>query len=417
MHRNTTTSKDESGIVLIPTAAAAEAGEMIKNKRKIAMPFLVVVLVLANIYAHVDGLRRLSWISDLTLIKDDEAKVIGSILGKNHHHEPPEYVSPYKKYIAAVSEDYIMEHTKQLGYNSTNPRGSGCAIWKNKEINPYFDQMQAYLNEMQNYSALLKSFPVVEKDIRTLLKENPENASQVCQGLELHPEGILGLFPSKQISYTRSGYVEPLLPPLRNPRFCFQGRNILNMDYMIHDFAEMCRRLRPGGRTVFVDMGAALDFHGAIDSPAMYVTKLYSKFGFKFDHIYAFEMAPKDPKMVYERLPEELYPSYHWINVGVSHNTTSKYNPFISILKHYNKDDFVVVKLDIDTSWIEVPLAYQLLEDANLLEIVDHFYFEHHVHLAELAGSWGGSMRGTVEESLQLFRALREKGVAAHSWV
>lgn len=77
----------------------------------------------------------------------------------------------------------------------------------------------------------------------------------------------------------------------------------------------------------------------------------------------------------------------------------------------------VFVKLDIDTPHIENPLARQLLENPKLLELVDVFYFEHHVHLGELAYPWRGTMDGSILDSLQLFQQLRQKGVDAHFWV
>lgn len=92
-------------------------------------------------------------------------------------------------------------------------------------------------------------------------------------------------------------------------------------------------------------------------------------------------------------------------------------NPLKSIVAKYTKDDFVVVKLDIDTSHIEVPLAKQLLEDDSLHEIVDQFYFEHHVKLQELARYWGRSMSGTIKDSFDLMNGLRKKGIASHFWV
>jgi hypothetical protein len=117
-------------------------------------------------------------------------------------------------------------------------------------------------------------------------------------------------------------------------------------------------------------------------------------------------------------LPEDYISSYHWINVGVSAKEGDKLNPLHSIIKKFNEDDFVVVKLDIDTSFIEVPLAHQVLEDKEGVysKIIDQFYFEHHVHLGELRGNWGSSMNGTVGESLELFSNLRKKGVPAHFW-
>jgi hypothetical protein len=63
-------------------------------------------------------------------------------------------------------------------------------------------------------------------------------------------------------------------------------------------------------------MGASLEFHGQSESPAIYINHIYSKFGFKFDHIYAYEITPTEPVKVFERVPNELLKSYHWINVG-----------------------------------------------------------------------------------------------------
>ena len=103
---------------------------------------------------------------------------------------------------------------------------------------------------------------------------------------------------------------------------------------------------------------------------------------------------------------------------GVNHTEGHRMNPLHSILSKFHEDDFIVVKLDIDTGWIEVPLARQLLEDKNNVyhKLIDQFYFEHHVHLGELARSWKKSMDGTIQQSLELFYGLRQKGIPAHFW-
>ena len=72
--------------------------------------------------------------------------------------------------------------------------------------------------------------------------------------------------------------------------------------------------------------------------------------------------------------------------------------------------------MDIDTPDIEIPLARQVLENEELHALIDHFYFEHHVLLKQLGMSWQRTMRGSIKESLELFTALREKGIAAHFW-
>lgn len=94
-------------------------------------------------------------------------------------------------------------------------------------------------------------------------------------------------------------------------------------------------------------------------------------------------------------------------------------NPLHSILSTFDEDDFIVIKLDIDTNFIELPLAQQLLaggKDGIYHKIVDQFYFEHHVHLDELAPCWNSSMIGSIKDTLDLFYGLRKIGVPAHFW-
>ncbi|KAL3903913.1 MAG: hypothetical protein SGARI_005166, partial [Bacillariaceae sp.] len=130
---------------------------------------------------------------------------------------------------------------------------------------------------------------------------------------------------------------------MRHPGICEDKRKwLMSMDYLVHDFGQMCRKLKRHSRTVFVDMGAALDFHAAGTTPAVYVTHTYHKFGFKFDHIYAYELRIKDPKDVYERIPDDLKSAYHWYNVGVDADPNSPNNPLKMIKDNFNEDDFVV---------------------------------------------------------------------------
>ena len=148
----------------------------------------------------------------------------------------------------------------------------------------------------------------------------------------------------------------------------------------------------------------------------MYILQLYRKFGIVFDHIYAYEMVPQDPKMVYRQIPDEFLPAFHWFNVAISARPDSHLNPLHKIIQNYHPDDLIIVKLDVDSAADEVRMARLILEDPVLSGLVDHFYFEHHVHLWELQSHWKRSMRGTIQESLQLFADLRQAGVAAHFW-
>lgn len=337
----------------------------------------------------------------------------------NHHQQ--QSAPSYTGYIPAESEAYILSHTRELQLDNKPPAlVSTCQIWTDKSSTPYHKELMDYHTELKNYHKKIDNFQFGNKNIHDVRQHLHDNNNDICQQLELHSSGGLpGLFPSGQLSYSRSGFIEPLLPQMRHPDLCLQGvqqSTLFNLEYMIHDFQHMCQQLKPTSRIIFVDMGASLSFHFGRKSPALYLIDLYTKMGFPFDHIYAYEMRQQNAEQVINQLPKNLLASYHWINVGVDSNPTSKKNPFSMLLEHYNEDDLVVVKLDVDTPILERELADQLLANPKLLNLIDQFYFEHHVNQQELANNWGPS-KESVDDTLTLFRQLREKGVGSHYWV
>ena len=339
-------------------------------------------------------------------------------------------------YLPAPVELYVLENTVQLGFDSeANP--SGCDLWKrredvggNKNVVVVPDetriQYEQYLQELKLYNELIDSFSLIEhtkfKDLRLALRDDEENSvsrtrDSICPALDLPLDN-----KKSGLSWvsSRTGFAEPLLPPLRHPLFCQDRARLMDLSYLVHDFGAICRRLTSRSRTVLIDMGASLSFHGDSkgSAPPVYLMNIYERFGITFDHIYAYELTQQDTKAIYENLlPKHLQAAYHWINAGVDWTPGAPLNPFTMLKENFLPEDFVVVKLDVDHAITEMPLVHQLLNDAHLQSLVDHFYFEHHVHLGELAGSWGNSMQGTVHQSLQLLYQLRKKGVAAHYWV
>ncbi|CAJ1943949.1 unnamed protein product [Cylindrotheca closterium] len=268
---------------------------------------------------------------------------------------------------------------------------------------------------LEKYSIAVRNYGVGVLDIRELDKKKLQN---VCMSIDAVLKDAFNL---ESLSSTIGGYLEPLLPPLRHPRICKSRRSrksfLLNIEYLVHDFGAICRNLEKTSRTVFLDLGASLEFHGGTENPAFSLIDLYSKFGIKFDHYYAYEYTLIPPNRMYESVPQELLPSYHWYNVPVEELETSKRNPWKSILSAYNENDLVIVKLDIDSPEIELPLVHQLMQ-GNYSRVVDHLYFEHHVKMGRMMyNSWGKNSQGTLQDSLELFTRLREKGISAHSWV
>ena len=99
----------------------------------------------------------------------------------------------------------------------------------------------------------------------------------VCASLKLHPDGLIGLFLSKQLSLTKSGYIEPLTPPMRSHTFCSNKQNLMSLDYLVHDYETMCRNLKPTSKRVLFDLGASLSFH-ATDQSIVRLLSEYEKF-------------------------------------------------------------------------------------------------------------------------------------------
>ena len=219
------------------------------------------------------------------------------------------------EYVPAPVERYILDHAVDLGYASdANP--PGCDIWKdpNASTPELHGNLTAYGGEIERYQALVREFRPPVPDLREEILRSGNH--DVCARTRLHPDGLRGLFPSGQLSLTKAGYVEPLTTPMRSHKFCWKHSTLMGLDYLLHDFEVMCRRLKPTSKLILIDMGASLDFHQA-DQPIVALMELYEKFGFVFDHIYAFEIKFSQPKEVYEKLlPSKYLASYHWINVG-----------------------------------------------------------------------------------------------------
>lgn len=384
------------------------------------------------------------------------------------------------EYVASTIEAYVHDHAEYLGLHQTTFRPSGCYLWgydketlRNNgapqisaeeqqqmhvvpsDVKEQYFQYTKEMNRFQDYISndfSLHLPPVVDRDVHssdsTTDTQQPYsdvrqalrhyNHSVVCDALDVSWNGAklastsvdkTSLQLLSHIQYTgqdgrsvsEKQFLEPLLPQLRHTDICEnKGKYLMDMKYMVHDFRYMCRRMTPHSRTIFIDMGGSLLFHSGTANPAIYVATLYQQFGIVFDHVYAFEMTPFSPEqtktLFASNIPEMWRTSYHWINVGVDSTVNSRLNPFTMIKEQFLPEDLVVVKLDIDTPSVELPLAMELLNDPQLHALVDQFYFEYHVHLKELK-EWGDNVEGSIYDALHLMRQLRERGVATHFWV
>lgn len=114
--------------------------------------------------------------------------------------------------------------------------------------------------------------------------------------------------------------------------------------------------------------------------------------------------------------PSQVLSRVHFFNWPVSSARGSPSNPFTMLKQIATAEDFVLVKLDIDTPSIESVLVEELMTDKALLSLVDEFFFEHHVDLPPMHNFWGHPLPGTLADSYHIFSKLRQLGVHAHSW-
>ena len=182
------------------------------------------------------------------------------------------------EYIPSSSEELIVKSADALGYSSQN-NTSGCNIWKNMTHREIYDALSNYAKDLSEYNKAVANFEPIP-DLFTSIKKGDYS---VCETTKIHPDGVSGLFPSNQLSFTKSGYVEPLTPPMRSHVFCTDRRATMSLDYLVHDYYTMCLNLKPTSTRVLIDMGASLSFHvGSAGGPMLSLLSEYEKFGFHF---------------------------------------------------------------------------------------------------------------------------------------
>ena len=144
-----------------------------------------------------------------------------------------------------------------------------------------------------------------------------------------------------------------------------------------------------------------------------------------FEHIYGWEYTLLEPNHFWSHVPPKVAPYYHFFNAPVSEKKRDTLSVQRFIEEVAKPDDFVAFKLDIDSPFIEIPIALELLKDTKFSSLVDEFFFELHFHCELLLKcAWGNlPAKGTFPElpldryhALEYFRQLREIGIRAHIW-
>mmetsp|Transcript_30510 Transcript_30510/g.62918 ORF Transcript_30510/g.62918 Transcript_30510/m.62918 type:complete len:346 (+) Transcript_30510:63-1100(+) len=214
--------------------------------------------------------------------------------------------------------------------------------------------------------------------------------------------------------------IEPLVGLLRDPRFlCLKKPELFtfSVDWLVlADNKSFPSTTSSNSRRIFFDAGGSR----FVDALNFFVTK-YEERDIEMDQIYVWEMEKKNASQYWAGTPEDVRakwePRLTWYNgIPVSINEGDMHNPVHRIRELCRMGDFCAFKLDIDTPKVEGALVQQLLEDHGHLT---EFFFEHHVqsHLMHLYWLRDINFDQNFEHSYDLFSALREKGLRAHSWI
>jgi hypothetical protein len=209
--------------------------------------------------------------------------------------------------------------------------------------------------------------------------------------------------------------IEPFAGSGRHPNVC-RGTDVVNKDYM---YVE--RRLPQYRKAFFFDLGASMWNAGAGGASQSWFYGMYKKRGINFDGFYAWEVSEHKPVDVFAQIPGDVRAIYHWFNIPADPTPGADGNPFTILKQVARPEDFVIIKIDIDNSKVELPFINQILTDKSISSLIDELYFEHHFNMEPMVhnGWWtSGTESGqTMVDSAKLFLGLRNLGIRAHVWV
>ncbi|KAL1500656.1 hypothetical protein AB1Y20_013304 [Prymnesium parvum] len=173
------------------------------------------------------------------------------------------------------------------------------------------------------------------------------------------------------------------------------------------------------GCSNYVDSGK-LRVTGGYGSSIPLFRRLYARNCIEFDAIWGWEASPKNLSKWWAKVPKELQPRLTFYNEPV--NDT---NALDVLLATARPEDFVVMKIDIDTPPLEDRIMHRILSEPSIAALIDELYFEFdpklgsspvHVNDSMVEGR-GKNRLGPIDKGLHLMKSLRVQGIRSHFWV
>jgi hypothetical protein len=116
----------------------------------------------------------------------------------------------------------------------------------------------------------------------------------------------------------------------------------------------------------------------------------------------------------WERVPTEDRQKITFYNDPVNMSDSSA----LGVLRREARpEDFVVLKLDIDTPWLEEKIINEILSRPEDAALIDELFFEFHVIVDDLRVRRPHERdRDTPRHALEVMTKLRQRGIRAHFW-
>eukprot|EP00928_Gymnodinium_smaydae_P048124 TRINITY_DN3215_c0_g1_i1.p1 TRINITY_DN3215_c0_g1~~TRINITY_DN3215_c0_g1_i1.p1 ORF type:complete len:334 (+),score=50.68 TRINITY_DN3215_c0_g1_i1:164-1165(+) len=212
--------------------------------------------------------------------------------------------------------------------------------------------------------------------------------------------------------------VEPLAGILRDPRFLCDSESAQlrsSIDWLV--LGDNGIQQQAPSKVVFYDAGGSRFIEGM-----QFWTSAYEKRGLPLDRIYVWEATKQGIDAYFSGVSADMRQKWEprivfYDGIPCSAEPQHEHNPVRRIIQDCKAEDFCVFKLDIDTPVVELALVQQMLTSDDIGNLLDEFFFEHHVHGLMQHHGWGQDVNGTVEDSYRIFSELRRRGVRAHSWI
>jgi hypothetical protein len=219
-------------------------------------------------------------------------------------------------------------------------------------------------------------------------------------------------------THTQTSWIEPLAFSLRHPKAPCDRSLIEGRGYLLLDARADVTPSFHGPRSYLFDMGASTWSLGLGGPSQSFLIDAYKRRGITFDRIMLWEATPHTPADIYDKVPRSLHEAYQYMNIPCSAEVGDPGNPLEILKKLTRIEDFVSVKLDIDTPVAENALIQQILDDSEIYRRIDEFYFEQHVNFKPMLANWRDKIDAdkTLASSYDMFVALRKRGIRAHGW-